>query len=105
MKVRRRGVGVPEQLRVVVGVGVHEPGGDDLTGGVELGLGGAIDIADAHDASVLDGDVADIARRAGAVDDGSATNQMIEVSHACRLVRCPKSDEVSDPGERQPHLN
>ena len=61
MEVRRRGVGIPEQLGVVVGVGVDEAGRDDEAGGVDdVGVGPdavVVDVADDGDAAVDDAEV------------------------------------------------
>ena len=65
--VARRRARVPEQLRVVVGVRIDEPRRQDEVGAVERARRGVVDVADGADATVGHRDVADAARRAGAV--------------------------------------
>ncbi len=78
MDVRRRRVGVPEQLRVVVRVRVDQTGGDDAAGRID-DLGCVLGhLADGHDPTVADPDVACVARGAGAVDDGPTDDLGIE---------------------------
>ncbi len=72
---RRR---VPEQLGVVVGVGVDDPGGDDESGGIELGGPGLLHGADGDDHPVLDPDIGQEAGGAGAVDDGAVADHVVE---------------------------
>ena len=76
---RRCRVAIPVQLRVVVRVDVDEPGRDDEPRGVE-GLRGQLarELADPDDAAVLHGDVGAPRRRAQAVDDESAGDEVIE---------------------------
>ena len=61
----------PRHVRDVVGVGVdvNEPGRNDQACRVNFGLGIAGDSANASDAPVLDGDVGEEGRVAGAVHD------------------------------------
>ena len=78
---RRRDSGVPQDLRVVVGVDVDEAGGDDEAVGVDHPRGvsdGVGDRVTEHDASVTDADVAPVTRRAGAVDDLGAAQEHVE---------------------------
>ena len=79
MEARRGGPGVPEDLGVVVGVGVDEAGADDLAGGV-VGLDGlgAGEVAGGGDAPV---GYAHVGRHAGcarAVDHRAAGNEQVE---------------------------
>ena len=66
---RRRGVRVPEELGVVVGVGVNEAGAHDPVGGINRldGLGFS-QVAHRRDAAVGDGHVGPEPRFARAVD-------------------------------------
>ena len=54
VEVGGRGGGVPEQLGVVVGVGVDDARGHDQTLGVELGGTLLVHLADGHDLPVAD---------------------------------------------------
>ncbi len=71
---RGAGIGVPEELRVVVGVQVDEAGRDEHAGGVDHGVGarGVGAGPDPGDALALDHHVGPDRRRAGPVDDGAA---------------------------------
>jgi hypothetical protein len=78
VQVRRCRLGVPEQLRVVVGVGVDEAGRDDLAGRVD-DLGRVLgDVADGDDAAVTNADVGAPRGRAGAVDHRAAADHDVE---------------------------
>jgi hypothetical protein len=70
MPARRGPERVPEDLRVHVGVPVHEAGRDDLAVGVDLLAGALLDAADGHDAAVTDSHVGAVPGQAGPVDDG-----------------------------------
>ena len=77
----RRRLRVPEQLRVVVGVGVDEAGGDDEAVGVDRlggGLGDAAGVADGDDPSVPGSHVGPAAGGPGAVDERAALDQVVE---------------------------
>ena len=75
-------VGVPENLGVVVGVQVDEAGGHDQALGVDFPLSvAAVQPADLGDATVLDGDIADVAGRPGPVDDGTASDDDVVGCH------------------------
>ena len=76
---RDRQHAIPEHLRVVVRVDVDEAGRDDVPIGVERPRRRAAHVADLGDAPVAHADVGAPRRRAGAVDDGSAADQEIEV--------------------------
>jgi hypothetical protein len=79
--VRRCGRRVPEQLGVVVGVGVDEPGGDHEALGVEH-LGGVVaHLAHRHDPPVPHPDVGPAAGRTRPVDHRRPTNHEIEHAH------------------------
>ena len=78
MDVRGRGRRVPEQLGVVVRVGVDHAGHDDEARGVELFGGVVLDGADRDDASVVDTDVGDPTRPAGAVDQRAGPDDVAE---------------------------
>ncbi len=76
---RRARGGVPQQLRVVVRVQVDEAGGDHAAGHVArrggTGLGRLR--TDRDDPAVGDGDVGDLGRRPGAVDDGATDEEQV----------------------------
>ncbi len=76
---RRRQRGVPEHLRVEVGVDVDEAGRDDLAGGVDalrrLGVG---EVGDGGDAVADDADIGAPTRRVGAVDHVAAGDDDVE---------------------------
>src|SRR4029079_7024672 len=78
---------VPRDLAVVVGVEVEEAGGDDGTVGVDLVSSAPVDRSDLDDRVAVERDVAGERRRAGAVDDGAASNHDVEHGHAPRVVR------------------
>ena len=63
---------VPEQLRVVVGVNIHETRRDNFAGSVDSFRRLLGDSTDADNAPVSNADVAFDARFSGAIDDGSA---------------------------------
>ena len=75
--VARRRARVPEQLRVVVGVRVDEPGRQDEVGAVDRARGGVVDVADRDDAPVGHRDVGHPARRTRAVDHRRPPNDQI----------------------------
>ena len=70
---------VPRGLTVVVGVDVHEPGGDEVPGGIEcaLGLPGQLR-TDLNDSASGDGDIGLSGRCPCAVDNRPALDQQIE---------------------------
>ena len=84
-------LGVPGRLRVVVGVRVDEPGGDEAAVGVDLASPGADIGADLRDRLAVDGDVGGPGRSAGTVDDLTVADDEI----------------VHDPivGDRRAHLS
>ncbi len=70
---------VPADLAVVVRVHVDPSGGDDRAVGVDgLGRGVGDRATHLHDPSVLDGDIAPDRGSAGAVDDGSTLDDLVE---------------------------
>ena len=71
---------VREQREVAVAVRVDEAGADDLPRGVDHpgGILGAVEPADLDDAAVLDRDVSEEGRAAGAVGDPAALDQDVE---------------------------
>ena len=69
---------IPQDLGVVVRVHVDEARRDDLAGRVDRLRRGTLGLAERHDLAVLDAEVADEARLAGAVDDGAAGNPEVE---------------------------
>ena len=83
VKTGRRGVGIPEKLRIVMGVGIHEARADDFPFGVNhmLGFVGR-DAADGGNAVAADGDVGLMAWAARAVYESSASDEI--VVHLCR---------------------
>jgi hypothetical protein len=76
---RRREVRIPGGLTVEVRVHVDETGRDQQAVGVELAPPGAVDASHLDDDAVGDRDVGRHRGRAGAVDDGAATDH--EVVH------------------------
>ena len=69
----KRAIRIPENLRVIVCVQVDEARCDNSTCSVQNAVGGlSLQAADLGDLAVLDGNVADIARRTCTVDDGAA---------------------------------
>ena len=86
------GVGVPIQLRVVVGVQVDGAGGDDTAARVDL-LGSARGnaAADLGDLAVLDADVGGVAGNARRLDHRAASNHHVILSQLGDLLRlCPQ---------------
>ncbi len=78
VEVRRRRPGVPEQLGVVVGVGIDETGAHDHPLGVD-GLGCVLgDVTDLDDAAVAHSDIGSTAGSSRAVDHRSTTNDEIQ---------------------------
>ena len=78
MVARWRGVAVPVQLGVVVGVRVDETRRHDLAGGID-GLGGwFVHLADGHDAVAPDAHVGFAGRGPGAVHHGSIFDHVVE---------------------------
>src|SRR5207245_8330909 len=78
VNVGRGGPRVPEQLRVVVGVGVDEAGGDHQATGVERGAGVVVDLAHAGYAPCADPHVRSHGRGPGAVHQGGSPDQVVE---------------------------
>ena len=76
---------VPADLRVQVGVQVHEPRGHRKTLGVDLLLPLAVDLADGGDQSVVDRQVAGYRTRAGSVDEFAATNHDVMCHWVLRI--------------------
>jgi len=71
--------GVPQHLRVVVGVDVDEAGRDDQAGAAEPLLGlGPVEPADRRDAPVPHTDIGGAACRAGPVHDRAAGEHDVE---------------------------
>ena len=66
---RARDQRIPTDLRVVVRVGIDEPGGDDQVPGVDDLLRPVGDFADLGNLAAADGDIRAVAWRAGAVND------------------------------------
>ena len=69
---------VPEYLGVVMGVDIDKPRRHHQTGGVDGFFRRLVDLADRHDTSVPDADIALVACGAGAVDDGSAFDHIVQ---------------------------
>src|SRR6185436_9192973 len=65
---RRGAEGIPEDLRVHVGVPIDEAGRDDLPLGVDHFVGAVPDAPDRRDAAAPHADVGAITRQAGSVD-------------------------------------
>src|SRR4029077_13573404 len=84
---RRRDLGIPGDLAVVVSVDVDPSGRDDKAVGVELAPAALVDRTNRSDDSVVDGDVSASRRGPGAVDDRSAP--AYDVMHAFGLAGEP----------------
>ena len=98
---RRRERGIPEHLRVVVGVDVDEPRRHDLARGVELPRAVGVELRpDLHDAPALDRDVGGVAGRAGAVDDGAAPDHDVGAHAGTSLWRSGVTGRPSTTGPR-----
>ncbi len=69
---------VPEELRVVVGVGVDHSGHHGEAASVELRRARLVDPADGDDTAVPDPDVGETAGLAGAVDDRAGSDDVVE---------------------------
>jgi hypothetical protein len=83
---RRRQLGVPGDLAVVVGVDVDPAGCDNEAVGVELAVAALGDTADLGDAAAVHRHVGGDRRRAGAVHDGPPTDH--------ELVHRPPTDSL-----------
>jgi len=79
--------GIPEDLRVHVGVAVDEAGRHDHAVGVHDLAGALADAADRRDAAVLHGHVGAMARQAGAIDEHAVLDDEV-VGHRCVLRAC-----------------
>ena len=92
MPARNGAVGVPLDLRVVVGVQVDEAGRDDQPLGVKqlVGVGGVHSAAHLGDDAVLDSDIRLEAGHPCAIDDCAATNQNIKLGHLSLLQASPQ---------------
>ena len=91
---------VPEELRVVVRVGVDDTGRHHEPGGVELGGRRLVDLADGDDAAVPDPDVGQAAGLPGAVDERAGSDDVVEHGTSgggarAGGCRAPKSDDPS----------
>ena len=75
---RRRAIGIPQRLRVVVRVHVDEPGRHDLPGHIDGSHRGVVDVPDRDDAPVTDADVGAPPGCAGAVDHIATGEHQIE---------------------------
>ncbi len=80
--------GVPEHLRVHVGVAVDEAGRDHETVGVDLGRTAVADAADEGDPVPDDADVGAVRAEAGTVDDGAVADHEV-VRHVATFSRGP----------------
>ena len=82
MPSRDGAIGIPANLRIVMGMQIDEAGRDDQPARVNHLLGEARGAsADLRDFAVFDPDVAAIARYPRAIDDGAAFDLNVEVSH------------------------
>ena len=81
---RRRDLGVPGGLAVVVGVDVDPARRDQPALGVDLAAGGALDLAGRGDDAAVDGDVTGPDGPARSVGDGAAPDD--QVVHGCSSV-------------------
>ncbi len=69
---------VPDHLRIVMGVDIDKPRRHRQAGGIDDLIGIFVNLSDGDNPPVRNADIADIAGRAGAVDDGSAGDFDIE---------------------------
>ena len=76
---RRRHVGVPSRLTIVVGVDVHPAGRYQQPVSVDLAFACAQFFTNLDDLSASDGDISGLARRLGSIDDSATAND--EVIH------------------------
>ena len=88
---RRRQVGIPRDLAVIVRVDVDEAGCHQQTRGIDLVAATPGDGADRTDAVPVDRNVSLPWRGAGAVDDHAPTDHQIVISHS-RSPLLPVSD-------------
>jgi hypothetical protein len=96
MKGGRRQVGVPEDLRVVVGVDVDEPGADDLAGRIEHAA--ALETgADAADTAAGDGDVGRATGSTGAVHHGPTSYDDVCIHPPIVAAPTPRCTPVDGP--------
>ena len=86
---RRRDIGVPRGLAVVVRVNIHPARGDQQAIRVKFGAARTRYLADDGDDSVVDGDIRRSGRSACAVDHGAPANYQV-VRHSA-----PSSQQVS----------
>ena len=75
---RRARARIPEELRVVVRVEVHEPGREGQAVGLDGARRAIFDVTDRHDVTGANPDVGLTRGRAGAVDHGRAADEQIE---------------------------
>lgn len=90
------GVGVPEELGVVVGVRIDEAGGEDEPVGVLAGdglFGDGPRLGDDDDPAAPDTDVGGVRGPAGAVHDGRAADEVVE--HDGSLLGVPSPARVA----------
>ena len=79
---RQRGVGVPVELRVIVGMQVNGTGSHDAAAGVQfLGAAGVDAPANHRHAAVLDGKVAAEPGDSGAINHGAAADYNVKLRH------------------------
>ena len=78
MEVRRRGRRVPEELGVVVGVGVDHPGHDHQSGSIKLHRPLLVDGAQGGDPPVANPDVGGESGGAGPIDHGGVPDDVVE---------------------------
>ena len=76
--VGRGGRRVPEELGVVVRVGVDDAGHDDSPLASNSVAAGLVDLADGHDPAVADADVGQAAGLTGPVDDRAGSDDVVE---------------------------
>ena len=87
---RRAQGGIPERLRVEVGVHVDEARRDHTAFGLDDPLRGRVDLTDRDDPTAGDTDVAMRRRGAGAVDNQPAPDHEVELGRAHGVhQRCP----------------
>ena len=81
---------VPGGLAVVVGMDVDEAGGHQTAPCIDFAMAFALDHADFGDASVVDGDIGLLTRRAAAVDDGAAADHgLVSVHEVSWVISAP----------------
>jgi hypothetical protein len=98
MDVGRRSGRVPEELGVVVGVRIDDPGRDHETVGVEFGTARLLDFPDGGDAPALNADIGLAGRAPGAIDDRAGPDHIVEHETSDVVRKC----SLGPPPRRRP---